>query len=81
MLEFAGGIGLGVDVGDLLELERPLHRDRVLLATPEKERVLFVDEALGECRNGLVETQHVLDLAGRARSSATSLASVAASSR
>jgi len=29
VLELACGIGLGVDVGNLLELERPFHRDRV----------------------------------------------------
>jgi hypothetical protein len=37
VLELAGGEALGVDVGDLLELERALQRDRVADVAPEEE--------------------------------------------
>ena len=47
VLELARGIGLGVDVGDLLQLERAFERDRVVDAAPEEQRVLALGEALG----------------------------------
>ena len=40
VLHLAGRIALGVDVGDLLELERALHGDREHDAPPEEEEVL-----------------------------------------
>jgi hypothetical protein len=48
VLEFAGGVGLGVDVGDFLELERAFHGDRVVVAAAEEERVLLVGETLAQ---------------------------------
>ena len=39
VLHLAGGVALGVDVGDFLELERALERDRVVGAAPEEEDV------------------------------------------
>jgi hypothetical protein len=38
VLHLAGGVALGVDVRDLLELERALERDRELRAAAEEER-------------------------------------------
>ena len=38
--ELAGRVGLGVDVGDLLELERAFQRDRVVQAAAQEQRVL-----------------------------------------
>ena len=45
-LSSPAGIGLGVDVGDFLELERAFHRDRVVHAAAEEQRVLLVGESL-----------------------------------
>jgi hypothetical protein len=45
VLEFAGRIALGVDVGDFLELQRAFQRDRVVVAAAEEQRVLLVGEA------------------------------------
>ena len=36
MLQFAGGVGFGVDVGNFLELERAFHGDGIMHAAPEK---------------------------------------------
>jgi hypothetical protein len=40
VLELAGRVGLGVDVADLLELERAFQRDRVVQAAAQEQRVL-----------------------------------------
>ena len=45
MLELAGRVGLGVDVADLLELQRAFERDRVVQAAAEEQRVLLAGEA------------------------------------
>ena len=37
-----------MDVGNFLELERALHRDRMVFAAAQKQRVLLVDEVLGD---------------------------------
>ena len=50
VLELAGRIGLGVDVGDFLELERAFERDRVVQAAAEEQRVLLAREALAPRR-------------------------------
>src|SRR3546814_10309378 len=44
MLEFAGRVRFGVDVGDFLELERTFQRHRILRAAAEEQRVLAMDE-------------------------------------
>ena len=61
VLEFARGIGLGVNVGDLLELERPLHRDRMHRAAPQEQRVLLVGETQRQAMHGRIELQRLLD--------------------
>ena len=50
VLHLAGRVALRVDVRDLLELERPLERDRVARAAPEEEHVLRAHVLLGEVR-------------------------------
>ena len=40
VLEFTGRVGLGVDVGDFLELERAFQGNRVVQATAQEQRVL-----------------------------------------
>ena len=40
VLHLAGGIALGVDIGDLLELERALEGDGVVDAAAQEEEVL-----------------------------------------
>ena len=47
MLEFAGGIGLSVDVGDFLELQGAFQRDGVMHATAKEQGMVFVGELLG----------------------------------
>src|SRR6185312_12228239 len=66
MLEFASGIGLGVDVGNFLELERAFHGHRVLCAATEKQRMAFVHEGLREFRDLRSELQRVIELAWQA---------------
>ena len=61
MLELTGGIGLGVDVGDLFQLERPLHGDGVLAATTEEQAVVLVGELLGQGLDLLGQRQALLD--------------------
>ena len=48
MLHFAGGIAFGVDVGDLLELERAFEGDGEMDAAAEVEEIARSGEALGE---------------------------------
>src|SRR5690606_28428815 len=63
VLELPGGIGLRVDVGDLLELERPLEGDRVVDAAAEEEGVLAGREALGPRLHLGLEVEGVLHAA------------------
>ena len=64
MLHFPGGIALGVDVGDLLQLESAFERDRVVDAAAEEQRVLDVMEAAGERFIDSVVGEHRLELPG-----------------
>ena len=61
VLKLACGIRLGMDVGNLLELERAFEGDRVVQATPEKKRILLFGEALGPGDDRRLERQHGLD--------------------
>ena len=58
MLEFAGRIRFGVDVGDFLELERAFQRDRVVQAAAEEQRVLLARECVGPGDDLRLERQH-----------------------
>ena len=46
VLEFAGGVGFGVDVGDFLELECAFERDWPMPASAEEEGVAAMGDAL-----------------------------------
>ncbi len=48
MLHFAGGVALGVDVGNFLELERAFEGDGEMDAATEVEKIARVGEAGGE---------------------------------
>src|SRR3569623_1348601 len=61
MLEFAGGIGLGVDVGDLFQFERAFHGDGILRTPAEEQGVVLVGEILGELLDLAVERERLLD--------------------
>ena len=47
MLQLAGRIGLGVDVGNLLEFQRALERDRIVQSAPQEQGVFLLGEARG----------------------------------
>ena len=64
VLQFARRIGLRVDVGDLLELERAFHRDREQRAATQEQRVLLVPESFGPVPDVAVERQRQFDQAG-----------------
>ena len=65
MLHFAGGIAFGVDVGNLLELERAFEGDGVVDAAAEIEEVAGVEKLAGELLRTAVELvlQDLFDLA------------------
>ena len=48
MLQLAGGIAFGMDVGDLLELERTFERDRITRAAAEIENIPCLGQAMGQ---------------------------------
>jgi hypothetical protein len=48
VLHLAGGVGVGGDVGDLLELERALEADGQADVAAEVEEELAVVDALGD---------------------------------
>jgi hypothetical protein len=80
VLQLAGRVGFGVDVGDFLELERTFHRHRVLRATAEEQGVVLVGEQLGDFLDGASMARASPRRVGRRRSSSTSSASTPASS-
>ncbi len=57
MFQFSGRIGFGVNVGDLLELQRPFHRHRELRATPQEQGVILLGEQFGNFLHGRVHGQ------------------------
>src|SRR2546428_13557982 len=61
MLHLAAGVALGVDVGDLLELERPFEGDRKLEPAAEIEEGTRAGELAGDRRNLAVELERLLD--------------------
>src|SRR2546430_4904705 len=61
VLHLTAGIALGMDVGNLLELERPLEGDGVLDATAQIEDVARVGELAGERRDLGVQPERRLD--------------------
>ena len=65
VLQFAGGIGLGVDVGNLFELQRTLQCHGVLRAAAEEQRMALLHEVFGYLADTLVEQQHAVDKRGQ----------------
>ena len=63
VLELAGRT-LGVDVGELLELQRPLERDRVAHVAAQEQHRAGVGEPAGEPVDLLGPVEHLLDLVG-----------------
>ena len=59
MLHLAGGVALGVDVGDLLELQRALERDRVGEPAPEEQEVLELRVAPRDGGRALLKQQRL----------------------
>ncbi len=62
MLQLAGGVGLGVDVGDLFELEGALQGHGVVQAAPQEEDVLAIAVLLRQLLDLLLLLQDLLDL-------------------
>ena len=56
VLHLAGRIAFGVDVGDLLQLQRALERDRIVDAAAEIEEVAALIEALGDLLGAAART-------------------------
>jgi hypothetical protein len=61
VLELAGRVGFGVNVGDLLELQGAFHGDRVMPATAEEEGVVFVGKALRPDLDIAFELKNLVD--------------------
>ena len=65
MLHLSGGVALGVDVADLLELERALEGDGVVDAAAQEEEVVGGVEDAGELRALVVHrAEDLFELAG-----------------
>src|SRR2546426_12198106 len=58
MLHLSSRIPLGVNVRDLLELERPFEGQGVMEAAPEVEEVIVLDEAFGDVANRIAPPEH-----------------------
>jgi hypothetical protein len=54
-------IGFRVNVGDLFQLQRPFHSDRVLIATAKEQRMSAYQRTLCQLLNTLVLGEHLLD--------------------
>src|SRR6478752_7569579 len=64
VLELAGGEALGVNVGELLELERTLERHGVADVTAEEEHRAGVGHEAGDLAHPVEAVEDLLDLAG-----------------
>jgi hypothetical protein len=60
VLELTGRVGLGVDVADLLELERAFQRDGVMQAPAQEQRVLLAGKGFGPGHDLRLQRQHGL---------------------
>src|SRR5439155_113412 len=61
VLHLAAGVALGVDIRDLLELERALEGDGVLEPAPQIEEIARVRELAGEGHDLAVQLERLLD--------------------
>ena len=61
MLHFAGRIALGVDVRDLLQLQRAFERDRIVDAAAEIQEVAVMLQLARQLLDSVVQLQRLLD--------------------
>src|SRR5207247_5665899 len=73
VLHLRGGVALGVDVGDLLELERALERDREAHAAAQVEETAPPGVRLGDGAYARLERQRAGDVARQPRQLARDL--------
>ena len=59
MLQLASGIRFGMDVGNLLHLQRAFHRNRIMNAAAEEQHVLLVGKLRRPLRNRRLRLQHM----------------------
>ena len=65
MLQLTGGVGLRVDVGDLLQLQRALQTHGVIHVAADEEDGLMVEVMGGQILDVLLVLQHLLHAAGQ----------------
>ena len=65
MLQFAGGVALGMDIGDLLELQRAFHGQRIVGVAAEIEDVPDLGQLLGHLLDLALQPQHLAGIARR----------------
>ena len=73
VLELSGGIRLGVDIGDLLELERGFKRDGVVDVAPDEEERAVAAVALGKIADLRVQVNAALRALGQVRNAGDEL--------
>ena len=73
MFQFPGGIGLGVDIGDLLELQGAFEGNRVVQAPADEEDILAGLEILGKVLDLRLGVQDLLHLPRQFQETATTL--------
>jgi hypothetical protein len=81
VLEFPGRIGLGMDVADLLQLERAFEGDRVMQATAEEEGVFLIRKELRPGDDLRLQREHGAQRRGQMAQAFMWAASSAAESR
>ena len=64
MLQFPRGVGLGVDVGNFLQLQASFQAHGVVHAPADEEHVMGTGIFGGKPLNALLVLQHPLDLSG-----------------
>lgn len=67
VLQLAGGIRLGVDIADLLELQASLQAQGIVQVPADEEYVVPSGEILGHLPDPVRLGQHLLQLSGRSR--------------
>ena len=60
VFELASRVGLGVDVADFFELERPFQRNRVVAAPAQEQGVFALGEVFGPADDLRLQRQHGL---------------------
>ena len=65
MLQLAGGIRLGVDIGDLLQLQTALQRQGVVQIPPDEKHLIVPGQLPGGGLNGSGVSQNFLHLLGK----------------